>query len=83
MLALGIINMVRLFDPHLIILTGGVLNSGDIIIDLINKYVKQHTWKFKHAKHPPILRAKVEDLAGMIGAAATAKTFIENTNLYS
>ena len=40
----GVINLVHSFDPELIILSGGVMDSKDHILPRLKTMVDQHTW---------------------------------------
>ena len=56
----GIVNLVHAYDPELIILSGGIMYSGDEILDLIKKYVLKSAWTywgelvFRVAENPDI-----------------------------
>lgn len=39
-----VINLIHAYDPERVILTGGILNSGDIIIPAIQKAVDEYAW---------------------------------------
>ncbi len=64
-LGVGISNVINLYDPQLVILAGGVRESGDYILNAARKEVKKLV---KH-KHCNIVWSKLED-PGVLGAAA-------------
>jgi glucokinase len=42
--AATVINMIHAFDPELVLLSGGVMKSADVIIPAIQQKVNQHAW---------------------------------------
>jgi len=42
--AAGVVNMIHAYDPEVVILHGGIMNSADIIIPFIQKYVSDKAW---------------------------------------
>ncbi len=64
-LGVGLSNVINLYDPELVILAGGVRESGDYILNSARKEVKKLV---KH-KHCNIVWSKLED-PGVLGAAA-------------
>ncbi|MDY3030405.1 MAG: ROK family protein [Clostridia bacterium] len=60
-LAAGIMNLIKIFDPNAVIISGGLSNEGESIIDeLINRLMP-----FKNIK-----LASLRNDAGIIGAAS-------------
>ncbi len=64
-LGVGLANVIEMYDPELIILAGGVRESGSYIINAARKEVRKLV---KH-KHCEIVWSKLED-PGVVGAAA-------------
>ena len=64
----GILNLINIFNPELIILSGGIANAGNILLDNLNPEVS------KHLIHPiqqcKIITAQLGYYAGANGAAA-------------
>lgn len=40
----GIINLVHAYDPEVVVFSGGVMNSADIIMKPVSEYVKKYAW---------------------------------------
>ena len=77
LVAVGIANLVNIFNPEVVIVGGGVSEAGDWFVDKIAKHVhliaiKPGTVGLK------VVRAKLGNHAGMLGAAAFA---CSNSNL--
>jgi glucokinase len=71
LVAVGITNLVNIFNPKMVIVGGGVSEAGDWFVDKIAKHVnliaiKPGTIGLK------VVRAKLGNQAGMLGAAAFA-----------
>jgi len=46
--AAGIVNLIHAYDPQIVIISGGVMNSKDDILPFIEDYVKNHAWTPSH-----------------------------------
>ncbi|MET0636502.1 MAG: ROK family protein [Chitinophagaceae bacterium] len=40
----GIVNLIHAYDPEVVVIGGGVLQSADVIIPYLKEKVKQHAW---------------------------------------
>jgi len=49
-IGIGLANFINIIDPELIILTGGVVNAGDILIEGIKKVVQERQMKYAGRK---------------------------------
>jgi len=67
-LSIGIINLINVYDPEVFILGGGVSKAYDLFIDELEKEVNDRL-SFKNAPRGKIVRAKLGNDAGAIGAA--------------
>ncbi|ADD03006.1 glucokinase, ROK family [Thermoanaerobacter mathranii subsp. mathranii str. A3] len=67
-LAIGIVNVINMFDPEVIILGGGVANAGDFLIKPLKKEVAENIL-FKDLPYADIRKAELGNDAGIIGAA--------------
>lgn len=65
----GLINIIYIFNPSMIVLGGGIMNE-DYIIELIDR--KIYTRLMDNFKNVKIVRPKLGNDAGMIGAAYEA-----------
>jgi len=68
-LAIGVADLVDVFNPEMIIIGGGLSNMRELLIDPIKKEFKKHALTLP-AKSVKIVRAKLGTQAGMLGAAA-------------
>lgn len=68
-LGIGLGILVNIFDPDVIILAGGIANAGKDLINLINKYIYQHTLPF-FKNRVKLKISKFKHLAGAIGSAS-------------
>jgi glucokinase len=73
--ALGVlcVNALHIAEPEAIVFAGGMIAAGDILLDRIRYYFKQHIWKIKSEDDVEICFAALGEDAGIIGAAALAK----------
>ncbi|MBN1917264.1 MAG: ROK family protein [Verrucomicrobia bacterium] len=39
------VTLIHAYNPQCIVLTGGVMRSGDIVLNTLRRYVEQHTWQ--------------------------------------
>lgn len=70
-LAIGCINLCRIFDPDRIVLAGGMSKAGDELVDPTVQFMKELNWKMFKIKTPLAINSLGSD-AGMIGAAGLA-----------
>ncbi|QGQ93916.1 ROK family protein [Paenibacillus psychroresistens] len=68
-IAVGLANLIHVFNPTAIIVGGAVTLQGDFLFDRIRKYVSLHTLKVYIEEDIPIVPATLGEMAGMIGAA--------------
>ncbi len=66
----GIVNMVNIFRPDVVLLSGGVCNQGAYLTDPLNEYIRKYCFAGERAFIPPIIRATLGNDAGIIGAAS-------------
>jgi glucokinase len=65
-LGIGISNLIKLFDPQIIILGGGMSESGDYLFTPLRDEVNKRICDFTGTE-VPIVPAKLENNAGVIG----------------
>ncbi|OGO36865.1 MAG: hypothetical protein A2W35_04090 [Chloroflexi bacterium RBG_16_57_11] len=68
--SLGLVNIITLFVPEMIVLSGGVMRSASLFMPAIETAVNDHNIMVP-ASQVRILPAQLGDQAGMIGAAYT------------
>ncbi|MCI8598251.1 MAG: ROK family protein [Lachnospiraceae bacterium] len=68
-LAVGMSTLITIFRPEIIILGGGVSNAGDDFLWRVNERLKVRTFAGEEIGVPQVVRAKLGNDAGIIGAA--------------
>ncbi len=70
--AAGIANLIDLLDPGIVVLGGGVIESGDVLLDRIVGAVPDQVLARDHRPTVPIVAARFGERSGAIGAAVLA-----------
>lgn len=65
----GIANIINLFRPDRILISGGVCNQGATLTDPVNEMLKEMCFGGKDGFIAPVLQAELSNDAGIIGAA--------------
>jgi glucokinase len=68
-------SFANIFEPEAIVIGGGVIAAGDLLLDPCRREVRERA--LKPMNETPILAATLGNDAGMIGAAALARTELE------
>lgn len=68
----GVVNLVNIFRPDKILIGGGVSNEGDYFIEMIQKYVDKNHYGGKINPKVEVVKARLMNDAGIIGAASLA-----------
>jgi glucokinase len=68
-------SFANIFEPEAIVIGGGVIAAGDLLLDPCRKEVRERA--LTPMNQTPILEATLGNDAGMIGAAALARTELE------
>lgn len=76
-LGIGISNLVNIFNPEAIILSGGVVKAGAPLFSAVKKVLARHTFK-EAARAARIIPAKFGDQGGILGAAKLAMNLIND-----
>lgn len=71
-LGIALAGVTNLLNPDCIVIGGGVANAGRILFDSIRDTIKQRAMTIP-AQHVKILKAKLGNSAGLIGAALLVK----------
>lgn len=66
----GLLNYCNILRPNIIVLSGGVANEGDNLLDRVRAYLKLHNYGMRNAPEVVIKQATLGYDAGKIGAAA-------------
>lgn len=67
--AIGLANIVNAFDPDVIVLGGGVVESADLFLPSVRVRLKEHLYSSDHRPCPEVHAAAHGERAGAIGAA--------------
>jgi glucokinase len=78
-IGLGLANILALFDPDIVIISGGIARAGRILFDPIRKTVRESVLGAEHRCYK-IVPAKLGDDAGILGAALFARLSEKNSN---
>lgn len=77
-LALGIANLVNIFFPEVVALSGGIANQGEALLVPLRKEVARQEYAGAYTKiHPKLLQCSLGNDAGVIGAALFARQSTE------
>lgn len=68
-LALGITNMINIFQPDVLCIGGGVCNEGDALLLPVREIVEKEVYTRNSPKNTEIVIASLGNDAGIIGAA--------------
>ena len=68
-LALGLANLANVLDPDLLVLGGGIVESGPVLLDPVRTSFAQLLEGASHRPWIPIVAAELGERAGAIGAA--------------
>jgi glucokinase len=71
-------SFANIFEPEAIVVGGGVIKAGDLLLDPARAEVRSRA--LNPMNKTPILEATLGNDAGMIGAAALARTELEKRN---
>jgi len=69
----AIVSFIHIFNPSIIILGGGVANSGSLLFDPVMKKIKTDVMDPIYLKNLVIVPAKLGDDAGLVGALVVAR----------
>ena len=67
--AVGIINVINVFQPDVLCVGGGICNEGETLLAPIRKYVVEERYSKYAQKQTEICKAQLGNVAGIIGAA--------------
>jgi glucokinase len=68
-------SFANIFQPDAIVVGGGVIAAGDLLLDPVRREIRERA--LKPMNETPVLAATLGNDAGMIGAAALARTELE------
>ncbi|MDH4210996.1 MAG: ROK family protein [candidate division WOR-3 bacterium] len=77
---IGVANIIALFDPDIIILSGGIARAGSILFEPVRNTVSRATLGPEHRRYK-IVPAQLGDDAGILGAALFAKLTVTGSSV--
>jgi glucokinase len=77
-LACGVINLVNIFQPDVMCVGGGVSNEGEVLLAPLREKMMSEVYSRNSAKNTEIVRARLGNDAGVIGAAHLYKIHEED-----
>ena len=75
--AVGLGGLVNIFDPELVVVSGGLVTLGDLLLDRVRAELPAFVEAPGHRVLPPVVAAALGHRAGAIGAAALARPLAE------
>jgi glucokinase len=67
--ALGVGTLVNICDPKVIVIGGGVVQSGQMLIDHVSRHLPSYVYSHLNRDLPPVVPAALGENAGAIGSA--------------
>lgn len=71
--AIGFAGLANILDPEAIVISGGLVEVGDVLVSRIRERFPRHLEAPSHRPEIPIVAAELGDDAGVIGAAVLAR----------
>ena len=72
-LACGITNIINTFQPDILCVGGGICHEGDYLMKPLKEIVSREVYSRNSPRNTEIVAAKLENAAGIIGAALLGK----------
>jgi glucokinase len=69
---IGIASLVAVLDPGLIVITGGLAESGELLLKPLRASLQTHVFARDYREAPPVVVSPLGPDAGLIGAGALA-----------
>jgi glucokinase len=74
--ALGMAGLVNILDPEVIVVSGGLVELGDVLLDPMRVELQDHLEGSEYRPEVPLLAGELGDAAGVVGAAALARDLV-------
>jgi glucokinase len=71
--SIGFAGLANILDPEAIVVSGGLVNLGDVLLSRIRERFTRHIEAPEYRPEIPIMAAQLGDQAGVIGAAVLAR----------
>lgn len=76
----GAVNLIHAYDPELLVLSGGVMKSSDIIVPFMQKWIDEHAWT-PWGKVKIRISGAIDDIA-LLGLAYMVKQRIKSKDQF-
>ena len=76
-LGVTIVTAIHAYNPSVVVLAGGPMAASDLFLDDVQAYVNLHAFIFPKGRVVTILKARLEEHAGVLGAAALVLTIVK------
>jgi glucokinase len=67
-----LVSAVHAYAPQVVVLAGGASRAADLYLPALRRHVARHLFRWPRGSTVPIVVSKVQDHAGVLGAAAQA-----------
>ena len=74
--AVGFVALGNILDPELIVVSGGLVELGDLLLDRIRRAFDGHLEGAEYRPSVPVVAAELGSQAGVVGAAAMARELV-------
>lgn len=72
--ALGFAGLANVFDPEIVVVSGGLVELGDVLLAPVREVFAVHLEGAEQRPAVPVVPAALGDAAGVVGAAALARS---------
>jgi glucokinase len=72
-----IVTAIHAYNPSVVVLAGGPMAASDLFLGDVQAYVDEHAFIFPKGRVVRLLRARLEEHAGVLGAAALVLATLE------
>jgi glucokinase len=71
-LGIGIASLVTIFDPDLVVVGGGLVETGELLLGPARRSFERYVFAQQYRQLPPVVPARLGTNAGLVGAANLA-----------
>ena len=75
--ALGLVGLVNILDSELVVISGGLVELGDVLLGPLREFFDGHLEGARHRPKVDIIPAALGERAGVIGAGVLARALLE------
>lgn len=76
-----VVTAIHAFDPEVVVLAGGPLAASDLFLPHVQQYVDRYAFVYPKHRRVPVLRARLEHHAGVLGAVALVIAAVEDSGV--